>query len=170
LDPIAQSLNPVMPGTMEKTILLVEDEVNDVFFLKRALKKAEVRANLQVVGDGQQALDYLECREPFNDRAKFPIPSIVLLDLKLPHVMGLDVLKWIRLQPEFRRLIVLILTSSRLERDIDEAYRIGANGYLVKPSTPEEMIEIVLSIKQYWLQYNQLPTVSRRVETLQAVG
>ncbi|MDB6058116.1 MAG: two-component system response regulator [Verrucomicrobiales bacterium] len=146
---------------MEKTILLVEDEENDVFFLKRALKKADVHANLQVVRDGQCAIDYLEGRDEHSDRTRFPIPSLVLLDLKLPHVMGLEVLQWIRHQPEFGGLIVLILTSSRLEQDIDQAYRIGANGYLVKPSTPEEMLEIVQSIKQFWFEHNQLPSVSR---------
>lgn len=162
MDRAAQTVNPATREDMEKTILLVEDEDNDVFFLKRALKKANVPANLQVVRDGQSAIDYLERCNQHRDETQFPIPSLVLLDLKLPHVMGLEVLQWIRRQPEFRRLIVLILTSSRLEQDIDEAYRIGANGYLVKPSTPEEMIEIVQSIKQFWFEHNQLPTVSRR--------
>jgi len=155
---------------MEKTILLVEDEDNDVFFLKRALKKAEVSENLQVVRDGEMAIHYLEGQGEYCDREKFPIPALLLLDLKLPHVMGLEVLQWIRRQPEFRRLIVLILTSSRLERDIDEAYRLGANGYLVKPSTPEEMVEIVRSVKQFWFEHNQQPSVSLSTADLQTTA
>ncbi|MGZ4962803.1 MAG: response regulator [Limisphaerales bacterium] len=155
---------------MEKSILLVEDEDNDVFFLKRALKKAGVSAQLYVIPDGQKAIEYLEGLGEFCDRHKFPIPSLVLLDLKLPHVMGLEVLQWIRQQPEFRQLIVIVLTSSRLQRDIDEAYRIGANGYLVKPSTPEEMVEIVQSIKGFWFEHNQLPSISQPDVKLQSAA
>ncbi len=153
---------------MERNILLVEDEDNDVFFLKRALNKAGVTAMLNVIPDGQKAIEYLEGLGDFSDRHKFPIPSLLLLDLKLPHVMGLEVLQWIRSQPEYRQLIVLILSSSRLQRDIDEAYRIGANGYLVKPSTPEEMVDIVQSIKQFWFEHNQLPSICQPEVKLQA--
>jgi CheY-like chemotaxis protein len=142
-------------ATLNQTILLVEDDANDVFFMKRAMKLAEVINPVQVASDGQQAIHYLAGTGEYSDRAKFPLPGLVLLDLKLPHVMGLDVLKWIRAQPELRTVIVLVFTSSQLAPDINKAYFLGANSYLVKPSKPEGLIEIVRQIKQYWLDLNQ---------------
>jgi CheY-like chemotaxis protein len=140
---------------MKETILLVEDDPNDVFFMKRALKLAGVLNPLQLAADGRQAIHYLGGTAEYSDRVKFPLPSLVLLDLKLPHVMGLDVLKWIREQPELKNLIVLVFTSSRLPPDISTAYLFGANSYLVKPSSPEELPKMVRMIKDYWLEMNQ---------------
>jgi CheY-like chemotaxis protein len=140
---------------MNKTILLVDDDENDVFFMKRAMKQAEMINPLQVVEDGQQAIDYLSGRGDYADRERFPLPCLVLLDLKLPEVMGFEVLKWIRQQSELKTLIVVVLTSSNLGPDIDLAYRLGANSYLVKPPTPEKLLAMVAAIKQYWLGVNQ---------------
>jgi len=103
-----------------KTILQVEDDPNDVFFLKHAMKKAGVANPIQVAKDGQEAIDYLQGAGKFADRGKFPFPCLVLLDLKLPYVMGLDVLKWIREQPGMA-LVVLLLTASGEEADIAAA-------------------------------------------------
>ena len=110
-----------------KTILQVEDDPNDVFFLQQAMKKAGLANPIQVAGDGQEAID-LQGVGKFADREQFPFPSLVLLDLKLPFVMGLDVLKWIRQQPGMT-LVVLLLTASGEEADIETAYRLGANGF-----------------------------------------
>src|SRR5690349_18131600 len=116
-----------------KTILQVEDDPNDVFFLQRAMKKHGLLNPIQVASDGQEAINYLKGIGKFADRARFPQPSLVLLDLKLPHVMGLDVLKWIR-QESGLPLVVVPLTASANDEDIAAAYRLGANGFLVKPS------------------------------------
>src|SRR6476620_1948906 len=120
-----------------KPVLLVEDNEDDVFFMQRAFKIAGIANPLMVTEDGQQALDYLAGRGKFSDRARFPLPCMVLLDLQLPLVQGVDVLKWIRSQFEFQTLLVIVFTSSRVDRDIEAAYRCGANSFLVKPPTEE---------------------------------
>jgi two-component system response regulator len=140
---------------MKNTILQVEDDPNDVTLLQHALEMAGVTNPIQVAADGQQAIDYLKGSGRFADREKFPLPSLVLLDLKLPYVMGLDVLKWIRQQPV--RTLVLILTSSARHADVTEAYALGANGFLVKPSTASELRQMATSIKDFWLTQNTPP-------------
>jgi|SRR5665213_2078151 len=146
---------------LNKTILLVEDEESDIFFLKLAFKVAGILNPLQVVQDGDEALDYLSGAGKYADREQFPLPCLTLLDLKLPHMMGLEVLKWIREQPCFKTLIVIVLTSSRHKSDIETAYQLGANAYLVKPSTPRELREIARRIKLFWLELNQGPEVCK---------
>jgi len=126
-----------------KTILVVEDTDDDVFFLKRALKSASIPNPVQVVEDGQKALDYLSGAGAYADRAMYPLPFLVLLDLKLPYVMGLDVLKWIRSQREFDPMIVAVLTSSQQDNDLTETTRLGGNFYFVKPPTPEKLSDLV---------------------------
>jgi len=148
---------------MSGTILLVEDDENDVFFLRQAMKKAGALNPIQVASDGQEAIDYFKGTGRFASREKFPLPCLVLLDLKLPHVMGLDVLKMIRQQSEVAAIVV-ILTSSREEADIATAYRLGANGYLVKPTDVNKLTEIAKSIKDFWLTQNTPPPdVSREL-------
>lgn len=137
-------------------ILLVEDNEDDIFFLQRAVKKASIETPLQVVRDGRQAIDYLLGTGPFADRAEFPLPSLVLLDLKLPLVHGLDVLKWIRAQPRLATLIVVVLTSSHLDADVRQAYQLGANSFLVKAASAEKLTEMVKCMHEYWLQHNRL--------------
>jgi CheY-like chemotaxis protein len=139
-----------------KAILQVEDDPNDVFFLKHALEKADVRNRLCLATDGQEAINYLKGIGKFADREKFPLPALVLLDLKLPHVMGLDVLKWIR-QKSGLPLVVVLLTASAEQEDIASAYRLGANGYLVKPSETSKLVEMMKAIKDFWLTFNMLP-------------
>lgn len=132
-------------------ILLAEDDPNDVFFMKRALAKAEVNFPHQVVKDGQEALDYLAGAGEYNDRVEFPLPSLVLLDLKMPFVNGFDVLAWIRSQPALKELPVFILTSSAEERDRQRAAELGAMAYFVKPPTREiamEIAELLIGGKQ----------------------
>src|ERR1051325_2718292 len=106
---------------MERPILLVEDDPNDVFFLQQAMQKAGVLNPIQLASDGQESIDYFKGTGNFANREEFPLPYLVLLDLKLPQVMGLDVLKWLRQQPGVAA-IVIILTSSREEADIATAY------------------------------------------------
>src|SRR4051812_33398951 len=104
-----------------------------------ACQPREVRAKspLQIVTDGQRALDYLSGAGEFSDRQKFPLPFIVFLDLKLPYIHGFEVLAWMRLHPELNRLVVVVLTSSPEEKDHERAYSLGARSYLVKPPTPD---------------------------------
>ena len=116
-----------------RTILQVEDDPNDVFLLQHAMKKVGLLNPIQVATDGQQAIDYLKGAGKFAEREEFPLPCLVLLDLKLPHVMGLNVLKWIRQQPG-APLVVVMLTASGEDADIATAYRLGANAFLTKPS------------------------------------
>lgn len=134
---------------------MVEDDANDVFFMHRAMKQAGVVNPLQVASDGRMAIDYLSGAGVYRDRLTFPLPDLVLLDLKLPHVMGLDVLEWIRTQPELAMVMVLIFTSSQLPADVNKAYSLGANSYLVKPSEPDGLLALVEQIKRYWLDLNQ---------------
>jgi CheY-like chemotaxis protein len=138
------------------TILQVEDDENDVMLLRHAMTKAGVENPIQVVNDGQEAIDYLKGVGKFANRVKFPMPSLVLLDLKLPYVMGLDVLKWIRQQPSMA-LPVVLLTASSEEADIATAYRLGANGFMVKPSEAAKLVDMAKAIKDFWLTHNTLP-------------
>jgi CheY-like chemotaxis protein len=139
-----------------KPILQVEDDPNDVFFLQHAMQKAGVTNPIQVAIDGQQAIDYLKGAGKFADRELFPLPCLVLLDLKLPHVMGLEVLRWIRSQP-LEHLVVIILSASGEAVDIATAYRLGANAFLVKPSEANKLESLVMAIRDFWLVHNVLP-------------
>ena len=140
-------------------ILLVEDDENDAFFLKFAFETAGIKNNIYVVQDGQMAMDYLAGKGTYSDRSRFPFPCLVLLDLKLPVCMGLDVLRWLRKQPALGQLLVVVLTSSADPRDVDEAYRLGARSFLVKPLAVDKRLELARAIKLYWLDWNELPTV-----------
>jgi CheY-like chemotaxis protein len=152
---------------MNEPVLLVEDRDDDVFFMRRAWKVQGVRHPLQVARDGREAVAYLVGSEPFSDREKFPFPCLVLLDLKLPYMMGTEVLRWIRSQPQLRTLPVIMLTSSEIQRDIDEAYRLGANAFLVKPSNVAQIEGLVAVIRNFWLGANRFP--SAQIEALPVV-
>ena len=143
-----------MDAPTTQTILLVEDEENDVTFMEMALEKAGLLSAFQLAEDGEEAINYLSGQGDFADRARFPLPALVFLDLKLPKVMGMDVLKWIRDQPALDAMVVIVLTSSQQRSDIQKACTLGANSYLVKPSNPLGLNEIVDVVKRYWLQLN----------------
>lgn len=135
-------------------VLLVEDNEDDVFFLQRAWQQAGVPNPLKVARDGQDAIDCLGSTGPYADRGENPAPVIVLLDLKLPFRSGHEVLSWIRGQPFGWRCIVIFLTSSREGTDVRKAYESGANGYLVKPASGTQLVEMIKAFKLYWLDYN----------------
>ena len=116
-----------MTATTHHTILLVEDEENDVLFMKLAMEELGMADGLQVAEDGAQAVDYLSGRGEFSDRTRHPLPALVFLDLKLPRMMGMDVLKWIRDQAELDTMVVIVLTSSQQRSDIRMACSLGAN-------------------------------------------
>lgn len=142
-----------------QTILLVEDEENDVVFMEMALEKAGLADAFQVAEDGEEAINYLSGQGEFADRARFPLPALIFLDLKLPKVMGMDVLKWIRNQSALDTMVVIMLTSSQQRSDIRMACSLGANSYLVKPLNPLALGEIVDLVKRYWLKLNH-PTAT----------
>jgi CheY-like chemotaxis protein len=141
---------------MNRVILLAEDNSDDVFFMQRAAKAAGIPVPLQVAPHGQAVIDYLEGTGEFADREKFPLPFLIFLDLKMPHRSGLEVLEWIRQQPQFQTLLVLVLTTSREETDVQRAYRLGANSYLVKPPNASQLAELIRLVKAYWLDNPQL--------------
>jgi CheY-like chemotaxis protein len=136
------------------SILQVEDEEADIFLLKRVFQKAGISSPIQTVTDGQMAIDYLAGTGAFADREKHPLPCLVLLDLKLPKVSGLEVLTWIRQQLGLKRLVVVVFSSSAQPGDIEQAYEIGANSYIEKSSSMEQTLEIAQLLKGWWLGYN----------------
>lgn len=145
-------------GTNGVTILHVEDDPNDVLLIGRAFRKAEIAAQVQVVNDGDQAVQYLEGANGFAQRDKFPLPSLVLLDMKLPRKSGAEVLEWLRAQPVLKRIPVVMLTASRQPIDVNRAYELGANAYLVKPVNFDALVEMLKTLDSFWLRANERPT------------
>jgi CheY-like chemotaxis protein len=141
------------------TLLIVEDRPADVLLIRRAFMKAQIANPLQVVGDGVDAVAYLSGSGAFGDRQKHPLPALLLLDLKLPRKSGLEVLSWLRAQPDLRRLPVVVLTSSKETSDVNRAYELGANSYLLKPVTFESLLEMIKTLRLYWIEMNELPTI-----------
>ena len=139
-----------------ETILLAEDDPNDVILFQRAMVRASLSAgSLKVVRDGEEAISYLSGKTIYADRDLYPLPTLLLLDLKMPRKSGLEVLSWLRKQPQFRSLIVVFLTSSNSAEDIRLAYEGGANSYLVKPVEFTEMVELIKTVSAYWLELNE---------------
>lgn len=136
-------------------VLLVEDNPDDELLTIRAFQKNKIRNEIIVVRDGQEALDFLFCNNRFADRDKRCIPQVVLLDIKLPKLNGLEVLKAIRTNPETALIPVVVLTSSREERDVFESYKLGANSYIRKPVDFHQFTECVRELGLYWLILNQ---------------
>ncbi|HEX7899268.1 MAG TPA: response regulator [Planctomycetota bacterium] len=141
---------------MSFTLLWVEDDPDDILLGGRALIKGGFEKP-QIVRDGEDAIAYLSGKAPFDDRAQFPMPSLVLLDLKLPRKSGIEVLKWIRGMEGLKRIPVVILTSSRERHDIDRAYDTGANAYLVKPVEHRTFTEVVRGLHLFWATLNTRP-------------
>jgi CheY-like chemotaxis protein len=150
-------------------ILLVEDDPNDVYFLLYAFDQAGLRNPVKVVEDGQQAIEYLSGTGKYADREQFPLPYLVLLDLKLPKVMGLDVLRWMGTRPELSGALVIVLSSSNDAGDIANAYTCGARSYLVKPHSLSDRLELAKCIKAYWIEMNSPPPISPLPHPLEPV-
>jgi DNA-binding response OmpR family regulator len=129
-----------------QTILLVEDSPDDVFIFQRAYQKANISNPLTLVHDGEQARAYLEGEGGFADRQSFPLPTLIMLDLKLPRMPGLELLKWIREQRSLDKISVVALTSSDEERDVVKAYQLGARSYLVKPPNANTLSAVVSAV------------------------
>ena len=149
-------------------ILLVEDDSNDVLLLERAFQKAGMRHLLTIVSDGEEAIDYLLGNGDYADREKYPLPFLVLLDLKMPRSNGFEVLRRVRSEPKLKRLLIVVLTSSNLQADVDRSYELGANSYLVKPVEFDEMVHLIKRFEAYWSEINRTPSATGAAKNLQA--
>ena len=141
----------------EGVILLAEDDANDVLLIQRAFQRNLVANPVQVVRDGDEAVAYLTGQAPFADRERHPLPVLMLMDLKMPRKSGLEVLAWVRQQPGLKRLPIIVLTSSNQSPDINRAYELGANSYLVKPAGFDSLLDLVKNLDMYWLILNEGP-------------
>jgi CheY-like chemotaxis protein len=142
-------------------ILLVEDREDDVFLIKKAFARAGLNNPLYIVSNGEEAIAYLLGGYPFSNRNEYPLPDLILLDLKMPKLDGFETLQWIRKQPGIRGLPVVVLTSSEEIRDVNRAYQLGANSFLVKPLDFENSVAVAKMVEKYWLRSSKLPETYR---------
>jgi len=144
-------------GAMRGIVLLVEDNADDVMFVHLAFQQAKLDHKLMIVSDGGQALDYLRGEGPYADRSKFPMPSVVLLDLRMPGVDGFEVLKQVRHEPRLKNLPITVFTGSNDPEHFARARELGANSVVVKPFKIDRFFEAVKTIADFWLNYCKLP-------------
>jgi CheY-like chemotaxis protein len=147
------------------SVLLVEDREEDVLLIQKAFEEADIRNPLFVVRSGDEAIKYLAGLGKYSDRTESPLPELVLLDLKMPGQDGFEVLRWVRSQPGLRSLRIIVLTASENIRDANQAYRLGANSFLVKPKDFENTVELSKVLGRYWLHLSMTPENSRPPET-----
>ncbi len=140
-------------------ILLAEDDENDIALFHRALANAGIRNPVEVVRDGEEAIAYLKGEGKFSDRAKYPLPALMLLDLNMPRIDGFQVLDWIRRQPQLDAMRVVVLTVSRDVYNVTRAYRFGANSFFVKSLDSQTFIQLVETIRGYWLSAGLVPHI-----------
>jgi CheY-like chemotaxis protein len=147
--------------TPNDLVLVAEDNPDDALLLRRALEKAGIRARLKIVSDGEEMLLYLEGRGAFANRSTCPLPSLIILDLKMPRKSGLEVLEWIAGNPHVSVVPTIVLSSSNLDSDVRAAYKLGANTYFVKPTTFDELVETMRMVENYWRKATKLRPESR---------
>jgi|SRR6516162_780703 CheY-like chemotaxis protein len=145
----------------EAVILLVEDQANDYLLIRKAFDKGGIVNPLFVVTSGEEAVAYLSGEGKFRNRHEYPLPDLILLDLKMPGMDGFDVLKWVRSEPGLNTLVIVVLTSSEHVYDVNEAYKLGANSFLVKPADFENYIATCRVLKDFWLKLNKNPQAGR---------
>lgn len=132
------------------TILLVEDDSNDILLMEHAAASSGLGYRVQSVTDGVQAIRYLQGDPPYDDRSLYPGPAVILTDLKMPGMDGLELLRWLRNHAECQVIPTVVLSSSALARDIEESYQLGANSYICKPSSQHERIRMLRVLHEYW--------------------
>jgi len=137
-------------GDTDYTILLVEDDENDAMLVRMAFERNSIRNPVQWVKDGLEAVAYLNGDGMYADRTKYPFPEVLLVDLKMPRMTGLELLAWINEHSEFRIIPTIVMTSSRQEMDIENAYKFGANTYLTKPIAFDDLAKMVKLTHEYW--------------------
>lgn len=138
-------------------ILLVEDDPDHVELILRALKDNNLLNEVYVVRDGQEALDFMYHQGRYGDEEKFPQPGLILLDIKLPKIDGIEVLKRLKEDPRFKSIPIIMLTTSSRDEEIAECYAVGANSYVVKPMDFEDFTKKVMELRFYWTIINTLP-------------
>jgi CheY-like chemotaxis protein len=142
------------------TVLMVDDSEEDQLLVRIALDKSGVCHRFHTVENGGQAVKYLLGESPFDDRGKHPLPSIMLLDLKMPPLDGFELLEWVQKQPKFAAIPQIVFSSSAFEHDVELAYKLGANAYIVKPATLPELVRLIQATLDFWGQC-RLPDSSR---------
>jgi CheY-like chemotaxis protein len=147
---------------VKQTILLVDDSENDLFLMRAAFKKAEFNSPLQAVQNGEEAIAYLKGEGIYSDRNQYPLPAVMLLDLNMPRKNGFEVLEWVRAQLALKRLSVIILTASLRGEDVERAFDSGANAFLVKPATLDQLITMIRRLRD-WLEINHFPPLNEVV-------
>ncbi|MBW4453122.1 MAG: response regulator [Nostoc indistinguendum CM1-VF10] len=141
------------------SIVLVEDNPTDAELTIRALRRSRIGNQIQLLEDGAEALDFLFCRENYAHRSMTNQPKVILLDLKLPRISGLEVLRQLKADPRTQRIPVVVLTSSAEDQDMIESYQLGVNSYIVKPVDFEQFNQAVQQLGFYWILFNQLPVL-----------
>lgn len=142
-------------------ILIVEDNDDHAFFIEQAFRQARLANPTHRVSNGDEAVEYLKGEGQYANRSEFPLPSLVLLDLKMPRRNGFEVLEWIRNQPGLKGLRVIVLTTSDEIRDVNRAYELGANSFLVKPVNVPDFMQLVQAVNGYWMLMSACPDSSR---------
>jgi CheY-like chemotaxis protein len=148
-------------------ILLAEDLEDDILLIRRAFAAARVAIPLHVVRDGEEALAYLSGLGKYSSRDEFPLPDLILLDLKMPKMDGFEVLQWIRQHPQFKALRVIVLTSSEDISDVNRAYDLGANSFLVKPLEFVNFPAMLQTLTKFWIGQSEKPQVTRHPRATQ---
>src|SRR5260370_14939151 len=148
----------------QAVILLAEDRQDDILLVQRAFAKGEIVNPLFIVRDGEEAIAYLSGIGKYGNRAEYPLPDLLLLDLKMPKVDGFEVLRWVRQQPGFSALRVVVLTASDQIRDVNTAYRLGANSFIVEPTDFQNVVEMAKTLWSYCLQMSKPLQVSRSTQ------
>ena len=143
----------------KKNILLVDDAEDDILLMKHACRAAKFEPSLNTLRNGEEAVAYLNGQGLYADRTQFPVPSVMLLDLHMPQMDGFGVLAWVRSQPVLKSLPVIILTSSGLREDVNRAFALGSNSYLIKPPSLSDLVSMICCLRD-WLELNQFPTLS----------
>jgi CheY-like chemotaxis protein len=138
-----------MTDNQRPVILLVDDNPHDVVLIRLAFRRVGIIDTIHLVKDGTEAMRYIRGEGAYSDRHQFPIPTLVLLDLRMPQTSGFDVLKWIRERAELSNVVVVVMSGSKNDADIDRAYALGANSYLIKPTRFEEMVRMMETLKDY---------------------
>jgi len=142
-------------------ILLAEDNEDHVLLIRRAFRQARVMNPFHVVHNGEEVLNYLKGAGVYANRAEYPLPDLLLLDLKMPRKNGFEVLEWIRSQDSLRAMRVVVLTTSSELQDVNRAYQLGANSFLVKPGDFQQIVSLVQTLNTYWIRLDQAPEVTR---------
>src|SRR5215831_10465162 len=150
-----------MKGNGAFEILLVDDSADDAFFVRKALEKARMGKSCSVVENGEEAIKYLRGEGKYANRREFPFPTVILSDLKMPRMNGFELLRWVRQHPECAVIPTILFTSSAVVEDVVEAYRLGANAYMVKPSEPEEFVDILRVTCDYWTRCERPPPLHK---------